>query len=104
MKALLVLVALLASACGDSPLDPSPALVSLGVRVVTNSGHPVVNELVALTGRPNASVQPQRTDANGLVQWRIESGHVYAVVVRHQRHFEGVRVTNDSQWLLSLPE
>lgn len=106
--AVLTLLALLATACSD-PLAPSPAPVSFAVLVhghISNqplAGVPVV--LIDGSARPpHIPLRPAVTDAAGVVRWSVRPGHPYTVVVRGVTHFEGVVVSNDAQWLLSLPE
>jgi hypothetical protein len=108
MKTLLVLVALLASACGEMT-QPSTPTVSFGVQVVTHSGRPVVGEAVTLVMPASATHQdvgPRtvRTNAAGLASWQVEPGHIYPLLIRERVHFDAVRVPAASQWLLSVPD
>lgn len=108
-----ILIVVLSSAWGcASPTAPStsnPAPVQFAVSVYGHiSQHAVSNEAVTLVlpakiaGREIGLTT--RTDASGIARWQIEPGQIYAVIVRGQRHFEGVRVNADAQWLLSIPE
>lgn len=110
MKALpYLLVALLASACGDSMTAPSTPVVTFGVQLLTYSGQPVANEPVTLVMPASASRQDigertVRTNAAGIASWSVEPGHVYPLLVREIAHFDAVRVNVDSRWLVVLPD
>ncbi len=109
MKALPLVLALLATACGDSMTAPSTPVVSFGVQVVTHSGQPVANEPVTLVMPASAThqdVSPRtvRTNANGIASWQVEPGHIYPLTIRDRVHFDAVRVNADCRWLVVLPD
>jgi hypothetical protein len=108
MKPLLLLVAVVAAACGENPLQPTPS-VTLGIQLVTNqTGQPIAGEPVTLVtptrALPGLAFATQTTNASGRVSWRVPAGDTYPVLVRGTYHFAQVVVVADASWLLSLPE
>ena len=112
MKALIGCLLLVAVGCSASPLTPSTPTVRFTVLVMGNTSHrPMVGESVSLV-LPSGIQQPYpdtiylttKTDTQGIARWSVEPGHPYPVMIRGIRHFDGVVVINDSQWLVSIPD
>ena len=105
-------IMLVTAGCSQSPLSPSTPTIRFAVLVMGNISHrPVVDESVSLV-LPSGIQRPYpetiylttKTDTQGIARWSVEPGHPYPVMIRGIRHFDGVVVVNDSQWLVSIPD